>query len=383
MIYLDNAATSFPKPETVYEAMDDFMRHKGANPGRSSHQLATMASQEIAQVRKSVAQLFNAANSEEIVFTLNTTDALDLGMKGILAEGDHVVTSSMEHNSVIRPLKHLEQEGVIELSVVDCDSQTGELAVEDLAAKLQANTKLIVITHASNVTGTLMPIKEIGQLAQQEDIILLVDAAQTAGVYPIDVQELQIDLLAFPGHKGLLGPQGTGGLYINSQLDLSSRRQGGTGGNSETLYQPEIIPDKYESGTPNGVGIAGLGAGIDYILDTGIDQLRSKKLELTAYLLSELNKLEVVSIYGPQDIKRQAPVVSFNLADKSASEIGFMLDRAYEIGVRSGLHCAPLAHQTLGTIEQGTIRVSLGNFTTQANCEELIAAVKEIIQLIN
>ncbi|MBM7624315.1 selenocysteine lyase/cysteine desulfurase [Sporohalobacter salinus] len=265
MIYLDNAVTLFPKPEVVYKKMDQFMRETGVNPGRASHQLATAANAKISAVRKLIADIFNIEDFKEVVFIFNGTDALNLGLKGVITKGDHIITSIMEHNSVIRPLKHLEQEGLIELSIIRCDERTDRLEVSDVEKKIKNNTKLIILTHASNVTGTLMPIKEIGRLTTREDIIFMVDAAQTAGVYPIDVQKSKIDLLAFPGHKGLLGPQGTGGLYINQRLNIKGLRQGGTGGNSETLYQPEKIPNKYESGTTNGGGIVGLGAGIEYI----------------------------------------------------------------------------------------------------------------------
>jgi len=378
LIYFDNAATSFPKPEVVYDKMDKFMRNKGANPGRAGHQLANAASREIFAVRELIADFFNIEDSAEVVFALNTTDALNLGIRGILTKGDHVIISSMEHNSVIRPLKHLEREGLIEISVVDCDYETGELLIADIESSIKDNTELIITTHASNVTGTLLPIKEIGQLANKKDINFMVDVAQTAGVYEIDVQKLNIDLMAFPGHKGLLGPQGVGGLYINKKLSLKSLRQGGTGSNSEAIYQPETIPDRYESGTPNGPGIVGLGAGINYILDKGIDNLRKHELELTEYLLEELIKIPEVKIYGPQDIDKQAAVISINIGREAASEVGFILDRAFNIGVRTGLHCSPLAHQTLGTDEQGTVRISPGIFNTKDDCEELLTAIRGI-----
>ncbi|MCK8824539.1 aminotransferase class V-fold PLP-dependent enzyme [Fuchsiella alkaliacetigena] len=380
MIYLDNAATSFPKPEAVYEKMNEFMRCKAANPGRSSHQLAVAADKELSSARELLAEFFNAQDSAEIVFTLNATDALNLAIKGVLDKGDHVITTTMEHNSITRPLKFLEKKGIIELSLVNCDSQTGELSMQNFKTELQNNTKLVVITHASNVTGTLMPIAEIGELTNKQDIVFLVDAAQTAGVYPIDVQALGIDLMAFPGHKGLLGPQGTGGLYIRKGLELATLREGGTGSNSEAIYQPQVAPDRYESGTPNGVGIVGLGVGVNYIQEKGVDALRSKKLELTDYLLSELQSIEQVKVYGPQDISKQAPVLSINLGPKNANEIAFILDRAFNIAVRSGLHCAPFAHQTLGTIDQGTVRISLGNFNTKDDCQELIKAIQKIAQ---
>lgn len=376
MIYLDNAATSYPKPEAVYKAVDKCFREYGANPGRSGHKLALKAGRGIYETRELVCDLFNIDNPMQIIFTCNATDSLNLAIKGILKKGDHVITSGMEHNSVIRPIKALEKTGV-ENTVVECDRE-GIINVNELEKSIKRNTKLIAITHASNVTGTLMPIEEIGNIAKKNGILLLVDAAQTAGVYNIDVNEMNIDLLAFPGHKSLMGPQGTGGLYIRQGIQLEHMKEGGTGSKSESLLQPEITPDRYESGTPNTPGIVGLGAGIKYILDIGIDNIRKHEEELTEYMLNGLKNIEGVKIYGPKDIKKKAAVISINIGDLDSSEVSYVLDQGFNIAVRSGLHCAPLAHKTIGSFEQGTVRFSIGYFNTKNDIDKALNAVKKI-----
>jgi len=380
VIYLDNAATSFPKPEAVYKAVDKCFREFGANPGRSGHKLALEAGRAIYETRELICQLFNIDNPMQIIFTSNATDSLNLAIKGILKNGDHVITSSMEHNSVIRPIKTLEEIGV-ENTVVQCDKQ-GFIDVKDIVKAIKENTKMIAITHASNVTGTVMPIDEIGKLAKENNLILLVDAAQTAGVYDIDVKKMNIDMLAFPGHKGLMGPQGTGGLYIREGIDMRQMKEGGTGSKSESLYQPEIVPDRYESGTPNTPGIVGLGAGIKFIIEKGIENIRKHEEYLTDYMLNELKKIDMVNIYGPQDAKKQASVISINIGDLDSSELSFILDKAFDIAVRSGLHCAPLAHKTIGTFEQGTVRFSIGYFNTKEDIDQSIEAIKKICEEI-
>ncbi|SHK00771.1 aminotransferase class V-fold PLP-dependent enzyme [Paramaledivibacter caminithermalis] len=378
MIYLDNAATSFPKPKEVYEAVDKCLREYGANPGRSGHKLALKAGRIIYETRELICQLFNIDNPMQIIFTYNATDSLNLAIKGILSKGDHVITSGMEHNSVIRPIKALEEIGV-ENTIVECDDE-GIIKVDKLKSAIKKNTKLIAITHASNVTGSLMPIEKISKIAKENSILLLVDAAQTAGVYNIDVKKMNIDLLAFPGHKGLMGPQGTGALYIREGIKLRHMKEGGTGSKSESLLQPEIIPDRYESGTPNTPGIAGLGAGIKYILNIGIDNIRKHEEELTEYMINGLEKINEVIIYGPKDIKRKASVISINIGDLDSSEVSYILDQAFNIAVRSGLHCAPLAHKTLGTFEQGTIRFSIGYFNTKQDIDRALEAIKKICE---
>lgn len=378
MNYLDNAATTFPKPEKVYQAMDECMREYGANPGRSGHKLALKAGRAIYRTRELVCQLFHIDNPMQIIFTCNATDSLNLALKGILKTGDHVITTSMEHNSMIRPIKALESIGV-ENTVVQCDTK-GILDPQKIQGAIKENTKLIAMTHASNVAGTIMPIEKVGEIAKKNKVLLLVDAAQTAGVYNIDVQKMNIDLLAVPGHKGLMGPQGTGILYIREGLELMHMKEGGTGSKSEMLTQPEIIPDRYESGTPNTPGIVGLGAGIAFILEEGLDKIRKHEEALTGYMLSELKKMEKVIVYGPQDPKKQAAVISINIGNEDSSEVSYVLDKVFDIAVRSGLHCAPMAHQTLGTFEQGTVRFSLGYFTTKEDVTKAIEALKKICE---
>lgn len=378
MIYFDNGATTFPKPNEVYDAIMRAMKEYGANPGRSGHKLALRMGREIYETRELLAKLFNVDNPMNIVFTSNCTESLNLAIKGILNKGDHVITSSMEHNSVLRPLVSLEKEGV-ELSIVK-GNHMGKIEAEDIAKNIKDNTKLIVITHVSNLTGTIMPIEEIGKIARENGIYFLVDAAQSAGVYDIDVEKMNIDMLAFPGHKGLLGPQGTGGLYVREGLPLKEIKQGGTGSFSHLLDQPDIYPDRYETGTLNGPGIVGLGAGVKYILNRGIEDIRRHEEELTKHFIEGLSKIDKVKIYGPLNEKEQGAVVSINIGDEDSSEISYILDEKYDIQVRPGLHCAPLAHKTIGTFEQGVIRFSFGPFNTHNEIDFALNAIREIVK---
>jgi cysteine desulfurase family protein len=284
----------------------------------------------------------------------------------------------MEHNAVWRPLKRLERERGIEITPVQCASD-GVLNTKNLTDAIKPNTKLIAMLHASNVVGTIMPIKEIGQIAKEKRIPLLVDAAQTAGVYPIDVEELGIDMLAFTGHKGLLGPQGTGGLYIREGIELEPLKEGGTGGESILETQPSNLPDRYEAGTLNAPGLAGLGAGISFILSEGVDKIRAKEIALTKRLIDKLSEIPEIEIYGPKDAEKQVGVVSINVADYAPEEIGYVLDEAYGIMVRTGLHCAPGAHRSIGTIKRGTLRISLGYFNTEGEIDYLAESLKNII----
>lgn len=375
-IYFDNAATSFPKPEEVYRQMEKVMR-SCANPGRSGHKMALESGRVIYETRELLAKLFSIKNPMQIIFTNNATDALNLGIKGYLKKGDHVITTSMEHNSVIRPLKALEDKGIIKITIVKAKID-GSIDEKDIQNAILKKTKMILTTHASNVTGTLIPITQIGEIAKENNIRYMVDAAQSAGVYPIDVEKMNIDILAFPGHKSLLGPQGTGGLYIREGIILQSMKEGGTGSQSESILQPEILPDKHESGTPNTIGISGLGAGVEFILKEGMDKIRLHEELLTKRLIEGFKKIENVKIYGPMDIEKQAAVVSINIGDKDTSEISFKLDHKYDIACRSGLHCAPLAHKSLGTLKQGTVRFSMGYFNTIEEVDQVIKAVREI-----
>ncbi|MBU5437989.1 aminotransferase class V-fold PLP-dependent enzyme [Tissierella sp. MSJ-40] len=380
MVYFDNAATSFPKPNTVYDAIMEAMKDYGANPGRSGHKLALKSSRGIFETRELIAKLFNIRNPMNVILTFNCTESLNLAIKGILKRGDHVITTSMEHNSVLRPLKYLEKEG-IETTIVKGDSM-GRINPLDIQKSIKPNTKLIVTTHISNLTGTIMPIDAIGKIAKEHGIFYLVDGAQSAGVYDIDVDKMNIDMLAFPGHKCLFGPQGTGGLYVREGIDIEDVFQGGTGSISYSLDQPDIRPDKYESGTPNAPGIIGLGAGIKYILDRGIDNIRSHEEELTQHFIEEITKIEGIKAYGPLNVKEQGAVVSLNIREEDSSEISFVLDEEYDIAVRPGLHCAPLAHKTIGTFEQGVVRFSFGPYNTHEEIEFAVKALREIAREI-
>lgn len=376
MIYFDNAATTWPKPESVYEAVDQCMRNKGANPSRSGHLMALLAGQIVLDTRVQIAEFFNIADPLQVVFTPNATEALNLGLKGVLKPGDHVITSSLEHNAVTRPLEKLRTQGVevtkLQTSVVE------GLLPQQVEAAIQKNTKLIVISHASNVIGVIQPILQIGKIAQEKEVLFMVDSAQTAGSIPIDVLAMGIDLLVFAGHKGLLGPQGTGGLYLREDLQLDTLKEGGTGANSEDPYQPDESPERYESGTLNTPGIAGLGAGIEFINKEGIEKIREKESKLTKQLLMGLEKIPSVIIYGPDHSVERAPVVSINLEGREPSEVSYLLDKLYGIATRPGLHCAPDAHRTLGTFRQGTVRLSLGYFNTSQEVDRCIEAISRI-----
>ncbi|RBP36680.1 aminotransferase class V-fold PLP-dependent enzyme [Garciella nitratireducens] len=376
MIYFDNAATTFPKPKAVYATMEKVMRNC-ANPGRSGHKMALESGRMIYKTRELLAKLFRIQNPMQIIFTYNATDSLNLAIKGVVKKGDHVITTSMEHNSVLRPLQSLKEKGMIQVSIIKADRE-GHISIQDIEKNIQNNTKMIITTHASNVIGTLLPIEKIGKIAQKYHLIYMVDAAQSAGVYQIDVDKMNIDLLVFPGHKALLGPQGTGGLYIREGLDLEPFREGGTGSQSESLIQPQIMPDRYESGTLNTIGIAGLGAGINFILSEKMEKIQKHEEMLTQRMIDGLMQIEGVSIYGPKDAKKQASVVSINIGKRDSSEISFLLDQKYDIASRSGLHCAPLAHKTIGTFEQGTVRFSMGYFNTIEEVDQVLYAIEEI-----
>jgi len=382
MIYFDNAATSWPKPPGVAEAMVHFLNEVGANPGRSGHRLAVESGRIVYQTREAVAELFGAPDPLRIVFGQNATEAINLALNGLLRPGDHVITSSMEHNSVMRPLRALERQGV-ELTVVQCTS-AGFLDPADVAAAaIRPHTALIALNHASNVVGTLLPVAEVGRIAREHDVLLLVDAAQTAGAYPIHVQADGIDLLAFTGHKSLYGPMGTGGLVIGERVDVSRLeplKRGGTGSRSEREEQPDFLPDMCESGTPNAVGLAGLGAGLRWVRERGVDAIRAHEMMLTQRLIDGLLNIPGVTVYGGHDAARQTATVSFNIAGLDCSEVGLRLDEEYGILCRVGLHCAPAAHRTLGTFPVGTVRFGLGAFNTADEVDAALLAVARLAQ---
>ncbi len=381
MIYFDNPATSWPKPPRVKEAMVRFMDEIGANPGRSGHSLSIEAARIIYEARETLSALFHVHDSSRIVFTLNATESINLALKGLLKPGDHVITSSMEHNSVMRPLRHLEKMG-IELSIASC-SQEGLLNPQEVEKHIQSNTRMIVFNHASNVTGTLLPAREIGKIAGKYHLFFLVDAAQTAGAYPIDMENDEIDLLAFTGHKSLYGPQGTGGLVIGENVniqDLTPLKQGGTGSRSEFEEQPDFLPDRFESGTPNSVGIAGLLAGVQFVLGKGVEQIRQHEMALIDKLIMGLKKIPRIKLYGPERQEDRIATISFNFTHLSPSDGAYRLEKEFGILCRPGLHCAPAAHHTLGTFPEGTIRFGLGAFNTEEEIHAAIEAVSLIAQ---
>ncbi|MCM0759386.1 MULTISPECIES: aminotransferase class V-fold PLP-dependent enzyme [Sporomusa] len=376
MIYLDNAATTWPKPESVYQAVDQCLRTRGANPGRGGHGMARAASLLLYETREALAELFGIADANQLVFTYNATDAISMAVMGLADPGDSIVTTSMEHNAVARTLRLAQSRGVT-IHVIPCDS-TGQLDMQAMAAAIRQKPKAVVMTHASNVTGTIMPVAEVGKLTKEQGVALVVDAAQTAGVEDIHVADMGIDILAFSGHKGLLGPQGTGGLYIHEAITIRPLRVGGTGSLSESDLQPEFMPDSLESGTPNTPGIAGLNAGVQFILQTGQAVIRAKEMELTGQLLAGLLAIPAASVYGRLDLLGRTAVVSFTLKGQDSGQIAHLLDQQYAIACRSGLHCAPWAHKTIGTLETGTVRLSPGYFNTQQEIEQALAAIREI-----
>ena len=376
MIYLDNAATSWPKPAEVLQAMTEYLTHAGGNPGRSGHRLSIAAGRVVYDAREAVAELFNAPDPLRVIFTQNATHAVNIVLHGLLRPGDHVVTTGIEHNAVMRPLRALEQDG-IRLTVVPCGPE-GALDPAAIRAAVAAGARLIVVNHASNVTGTLAPLAAITEIARRQDALVLVDAAQTAGVVPLDVSALGIDFLAFTGHKGLLGPSGTGGLVLGHRADAAGLRpfmRGGTGSRSESEEQPEDLPDKFESGTPNGAGIAGLAAGIRWVMAKSVAAIRAHEVSLTRQLADGLSAIPGVTVYGPSDATRRTAIVSFTVRNRRVSEIGFRLDEEYGILTRVGLHCAPAAHRTIGTFPEGTVRLAPGVFTSREDVDAVLTAI--------
>jgi cysteine desulfurase family protein len=378
MIYLDNAATSFPKPEPVYQALDAFARQSLANPGRAGHKMALAAERALDDCRHLLNVLFNGAAPERFVFTLNCTDALNMAFKGILQEGDHVVTTNLEHNSVSRPLRKLELDGRITLTRINADDG-GTIDPDDVRRALTPKTRLVAVTHASNVLGTVQPIAEIGALVRERGPLFLVDAAQTAGVVPIDVRARPIDLLAFPGHKSLMGPTGTGALYVGPRVELRAWREGGTGGDSSSETQPRELPYFLEGGTPNVLGVAGLAAGIKWVQETGIDSVREHEVRLCERLWRRLDEIGGFEVFGHRDPARRVGTLSFRSEALPAAEIGGILDQAFDIAIRPGLHCAPYIHRALGTHPDGTVRVSPGAFSTDQDIDTLATALGEIL----
>ena len=363
-IYLDNAATSFPKPECVVTAVEQTLRHNAANPGRGGHHLSLESGRLMMETREVLAGLFGIRDAASIAFTANATQAINVGLFGLLKAGDRVVTTSMEHNAVVRPLYALAQQGVEVVSVA-ADRQ-GRVSVADLKAACQSGTRMLVMTHCSNVTGTLQPIQELGPWCRQRGILFMVDAAQSAGLFPIDVEEQAIDLLAVPGHKSLLGPPGTGFLYVRPDLRLRPLIYGGTGTHSSAESQPEEMPERLESGTLNTIGLAGLKAAAEFIEQAGLENIRAHEQALLAQLIDGMRALPRISLYGPLDSGYHGGALSFTAQGIDPATMGFRLDREYGICCRVGLHCAPQAHRSIGTFPEGTVRLSPGYFNTSA-----------------
>ncbi|KEI09377.1 cysteine desulfurase [Clostridium sp. K25] len=379
MIYLDNAATSFPKPKEVYYEVFNCMKNYSANPGRGSYKMAIKAEEKILECRERISRIFNIKNFMNVIFTSNATESLNIIIKGILNSGDHVISTYIEHNSVLRPLNTMRKKGVL-VTLLKVD-KNGYLDLKKLKTEIMNNTKAIIVNHASNVLGTIQDIKKIGEIAKQNNIIFIVDASQSAGFESIDVEECNIDFLAFPGHKGLLGIEGIGGLYINEKRNIRPYTEGGTGSNSESINQPMFLPDKFESGTKNTPGIAGLCEGLKFIEKVGINNIKKHEIGLCKYLKERLIEIPKVIIYGHMDFDNRAPVVSFNIDNIDSSDIGYILNKK-DICVRTGYHCAPLIHKIIGTQNKGTIRVSPGYFNTKKDIDVLIECILENVNNI-
>ena len=377
MIYLDNAATSFPKPEAVYRELQDYLRRDGANPGRAGHQWAVRVERTLDDTRNLLARFFGMDDHRRVIFTLNGTDSLNMAIKGVLRPGDHVVTSLLEHNSVSRPLKQLEADGRIELTQLPF-SQEGFVDPEDFRRALTSRTRLVVLLHASNVLGTLQPIAEVGRICRRHGALFLVDAAQTAGVVPIHMQAMQIDLLAFPGHKALFGPPGIGVLLVGHRVEPLPWREGGTGFDSEDPLQPRRLPHLLEGGTPNTLGVAALRAGLSFVTGEGLDRIRGHEQRLLARLTDSLKENPRICLYGSPDPQRRVGSVALNREGYTSSEVGAILDNSFEIAVRPGLHCAPYLHRHLGTAPEGAVRISPGYFNTEDDIDRCLSALEQL-----
>lgn len=379
MVYLDNAATSFPKPLRVYDEIDRCMREYCANPGRGGHTMSIASGMAVSLARERISAFFNINNPLRLSFTKNATEALNVAIKGVLKPGDHVITTCMEHNSVIRPLKTLEKDDIIELTIVDGDN-FGQINAAAVGNSVNSKTKLIVCTFSSNVNGIILPIEEIGSIARSKGILFLVDASQGAGVEKIDVEKMNIDMLAFPGHKGLLGPQGTGGLYVRERIGIVPLMEGGTGSASENLYQPQMMPDILESGTLNTPGVIGLGYGVNFINSLGLANIKLFKYSLIERLIEGMEEIEGVVIYSRKEFDNNSGIAAMNFEGVDSSEVSYILDKEYGIATRAGLHCAPLAHKTIGTARQGVVRFSVGCFNTIEDIDYTLEALANIYQ---
>jgi cysteine desulfurase / selenocysteine lyase len=381
VVYLDNAATTFPKPESVYVAMDTFLRTQCANPGRSGHRMSTESQRVVSRCRRAVAELLGAPDANHVVFTLNATDALNIAIRGLVGPGDHVIATRIEHNSVVRPLEGLRRREGVEITYVDAGSD-GLVEAESIARALRPQTRMVAMSHASNVVGAVQPIEEVARLLRDTPTLLLVDAAQTAGVLPISVREMGIDLLAFAGHKGTLGPPGTGGLVLGGKALPAPLREGGTGTVSESVAHPEELPERLEAGTLNVSGLAGLLAGVEYIAERGIGDILAHERAMSEALYRGLSEIPGASLQGPTDFTRRVGPVSLTLGETDPREVAAILDTSFGIATRAGLHCAPLTHESLGTSPVGTLRLSPGPFTTEEDVQAAVDAVRQVAEAL-
>ena len=377
MIYLDNAATTMRKPEAVIQAVTDALCTMG-NAGRGGHDASLDASRIIYDTRERLAQLFHAESPKQIVFTMNSTESLNIAIKGIIEKNDHVITTALEHNSVLRPLYEMEEKGA-ELTILSSDRQ-GRIDYADFEKNIKANTKAIICTHGSNLTGNLVDIKRIGEITKRHGVLFVVDASQTAGVFPIDVQEMHIDILCFTGHKGLLGPQGTGGMYVREGVAVKPLLSGGSGVQTYSKTHPAQMPTALEAGTLNAHGLAGLRAAVGYLQEVGLDAIRKKEQELMWHFYEGVTKIPGVTVYGDFSQEERCAIVTLNIRDYDSAEVSDALAMQYGISTRPGAHCAPLMHQALGTVEQGAVRFSFSHFNTIEEVDTAIAAIRELAE---
>lgn len=375
MIYFDNAATTIQKPKQVVEAVTQALCSMG-NAGRGAHNASMGASRMLFDTRKKLAELFGGNNPAQVVFTSNSTESLNMALKGLLNPWDHVITTQLEHNSVLRPLYELEDKGV-ELTILNSDAK-GRICYEDFEKEIKKNTKMIVCTHGSNLTGNLTDIRRVGEIARSHGLLFVVDASQTAGVFPIRVEEMKIDVLCFTGHKGLLGPQGTGGMYVREGVIIRPLKTGGSGVQTYSRTHPSQMPTALEAGTLNAHGLAGLDAALDYLKDTGINVIRKKEQELVWYFYQKVLEIPGITVYGDFDIQERCPIVSLNVKDYDSSEVSDFLFTEYGISTRPGAHCAPLLHQAMGTEKQGAVRFSFSHYNTIEEIDIAVQALKEL-----
>jgi len=375
MIYFDNAATTIQKPKQVVEAVTQALCSMG-NAGRGAHNASMGASRMLFDTRKKLAELFGGNNPAQVVFTSNSTESLNMALKGLLNPWDHVITTQLEHNSVLRPLYELEDKGV-ELTILNSDAK-GRICYEDFEKEIKKNTKMIVCTHGSNLTGNLTDIRRVGEIARSHGLLFVVDASQTAGVFPIHVEEMKIDVLCFTGHKGLLGPQGTGGMYVREGVIIRPLKTGGSGVQTYSRTHPSQMPTALEAGTLNAHGLAGLDAALDYLKDTGIDVIRKKEQELMWYFYQKVLEIPGITVYGDFDSQERCPMVSLNVKDYDSSEVSDFLFTEYGISTRPGAHCAPLMHQAMGTEKQGAVRFSFSHYNTIEEIDIAVQVLKEL-----